>query len=155
MRISRLTRLSGLALLLWLAPLASQGIAQCGCDRPCPTCEKRCCVHRKCGCHLAEPPMAPVLGSAPAMMAPIVYTPVGPTALPAPYQAAPQQQPDKEALRELLRSITQSPAASPPPCSCNNGTNGSSSAPLAAPQPHQDNQVLDSLDRFGDEYASL
>ena len=156
MHISRITRLSALALLCCVAPLTSLSSAdQCGCERPCPTCEKRCCSHRKhCG-HLAAPPLAPVLGSAPAMMAPIVFTPVGPTALPAPYQAAPPQQPDKEVLRELMRSIMQSPAASPPPCSCNSGGNGSSAAPLAAPQPPQDNQVLDRLDRIGDALANL
>lgn len=137
-----------LTLLLWsLQPVVCLA-QQCGCNA-CRSCQPaHCCKHHR---HLAAPPQAPVLGSAPAMMAPIIFTPVGPTAMPAAYPP-PQSSPDKEALRDLLRSMLQSPAAAPAPCSCNNGGGGSaappSAAPLSPPQPAPDNVIEQKLDQI-------
>lgn len=70
----------------------------CGCsDNP------RCC---KKHCRYPDPPMAPILGSAPAMMAPIVFTPVGPVANPQRPQQSPSDA-ERDTIRELLRLLLE------------------------------------------------
>jgi hypothetical protein len=147
MRSLHLVVWSALALVLWSATLAPSCPAeQCGCDYGCRHCKSCCPVCQPHFRHherkLAAPPQAPVLGAAPAMMAPIVFAPAGPTAYsaPAPYQAAPQCQggaQDREAIKELLRAVLD-------------GSSGkiAGAAPLAAPQPPPESAILERLDRI-------
>src|SRR6478609_10493204 len=100
---------------------ASAAGQQCGCEHQAKpnqscNCPHHCCLHHCCR-RLEAPPQAPVLGSAPAMMAPVIFTMAGPTALPA---AAPPLPPNTDALRDLLKALMEhQPAAAPAPCSCN------------------------------------
>jgi hypothetical protein len=160
MSLHRIVLVKGLLLLVGIILVHPCSAQHCSCESPCPSCGPLCqhCQHCK-SCrhrHLAAPPQAPVLGSAPAMMAPIIFTPVGPTAAPAAYPP-PQAPSDREALKDLLRSIMQSPASAPTSCMCNGS--GSSAAPagapLAAPQPPPDSPVLERLDRIANALTDL
>lgn len=73
---------------------------------------------RECRCHNCckkhrDPPFAPILGSAPAMMAPIVFTPTGPAALPdrPDAQDAPSE---SDQFKNLLKAILEASAAFAP-----------------------------------------
>src|SRR5262245_25693776 len=146
----------------WMAmliiSLALQGMAtaqQCGCEDACHKASCGTCSCKHCRHCLAPAPQAPILGSAPALLAPVIFTTVGPTALPA---AAPPPQLNEEALRSLLKSLLEhpaaAPAAAPPACNCSNGK-AAAPAAAAAPQPPPDDQLNDRLNRIDQHLSQL
>jgi hypothetical protein len=140
-----------LALLCGTTSIRGQ---QCGCEyaaKPCSSCGCRhhCCHH--CCQRLESPPQAPILGSAPAMMAPVIFTVAGPAALPA---AAPPPPPSTDALRDLLKSIMEHPSAAPATCNCAGGKSAAATPQLAPPQPPP-SDVNDQLSRIEQNLAAL
>lgn len=134
-----------------VSPLsASVSLAQHSGHVPCGHHGSRCLHHGRCHC-LREAPYAPIFASAPAMMAPIVFTPVGPNAAMAPRSAAP----DRDLLRELQELLSsQRPSAAPAERECN-GNGNQQSAPLEAPQPPPDESIRQRLDRIDNQLGSL
>jgi hypothetical protein len=139
--------------------LALQGMAtaqQCGCEDACHKASGGACCCKHCRHCLAPAPQAPILGSAPALLAPIIFTTVGPTALPA--AAPPPPQLNEEALRSLLKTLLEhpaaAPAAAPPACNCSNGK-AAAPAAAAAPQPPPDNSLIDRLDPLIDRLSRI
>ena len=123
----------------------------CGCEQTCATCTCRKRTHRCC--RTGNPPLAPILASAPAMMAPIVFIPSG-TTPSAAVQLSPQRSPiDRAALRELLGAIDKlSPSAAPPSC---RESMTSQAAPVTPPQPPADDSVEQRLSRMDEHFAEL
>jgi hypothetical protein len=144
------------ALVAWVGLAAPSAAQHCGCEhvlRPCCTCERHHheCRHHCCFKRLEAPPQAPILGSAPALMAPVIFTTAGPAALPA---AAPPPPVNTEALRELLRALDQ-PAAAPAVCSCGGAKSASPGAAMAPPQPPRDDAMTEQLSRIEQNIATL
>jgi hypothetical protein len=129
----------------------------CGTDARSEACCSHCGGQKKflrhCGC-ATRAPLAPILGSAPAIMAPVVFAPSGPVALPS-IQATPSRPSfDRETLRELLGVLNEiSPSAAP--SSCRNGSTSRSANPLSAPEPPAEESIEQRLGRIDQQLSRL
>jgi hypothetical protein len=160
--------LSALVIATISIVLGGAAMAQdCSWEKPCKTCNSCSCKKRtKCCCHFESPPLAPILGSAPALMAPIVITPASTTALPNSQLAIPRQSIDRDALRDFLAALDNlNPSAAP--SSCRQSSTNRASAPNAAsapdsakaantvPQPIADETVDMRLNRMDEQLSKL